>query len=247
MEVPQAIRERFRSEAKSRGEDPEEALERLMMDYIAGRDRDSLIEDVHENVVQDGEAATATDGGQTTTTDTSAQPSRRANVLADYDPEDDARLTKSAMEMLTDVDDDVEVDRDDVPKAAIPGAIPVKQALIEAIVRYEYDAVSRDGVMEVANDLLDVGTDRHLKDNYVDGVLERFPVYVNGEKVERTFVSVDAAMEWMDDRIDEDGVYAEEDVRDVIVELYSSHDVGVDELQTYADECRLGDVEGFAE
>ena len=244
MEVPQAILDRFTSEAKSRGEDPDDALEQLMIDYIAGRDHDALLEEVHDYVVKD-EAATATDGGQTAT-DTSAQSTTRpTNSISDYDPEDDARLTRTAMEMLPDVDEPVEVDPDDVPKGAIPGAVPSKQALIEAVVRYEYDAVTRDDVAAVADDFVDAGTPGYFENNYVDGVLDRFDVYVDGEQLERTFVSVEAAMDWMDDRIAEEGAYAEEDVRDVIVELYSMG-VDVDELQPYADECNLGPIESFA-
>ena len=244
MEVPQAILDRFTSEAKSRGEDPDDALEQLMIDYIAGRDHDALLEEVHDHVVKD-EAATATDGGQTTTDTSAHSTTRPTNSISDYDPDDDARLTKSAMKMLTDADDPVEIDPDDVPKGAIPGAVKVKQALIEAIVRYKYDAVSRNDVLDVADDLLDVGTDGYLEGKYGDGVLDRFDVYVDGEKLERTFVSVEAAMDWMDDRIAEEGAYAEEDVRDVIVELYSMG-VDVDELQPYADECNLGPIESFA-
>lgn len=246
MEVPQAILDRFTTEAESRGEDPDDALEQLMIDYIAGRDHDALLEEVHDNVVKDDEAATATDGGQTAT-DTSAQSTiRPINSISDYDPEDDARLTRTAMEMLPDVDEPVEVDPDDVPKGAIPGAVGVKQALVEAVVRYENDAVSRDGVASVADELLDVGSD-YKERQYVDKVMDRFPVYVDGEQLERTFVSVEASMDWMDDRIEEDGAYAEEDVRDVIVELYTSHGVDADELQPHADECRLGPVADFAE
>ena len=246
MEVPQAILDRFTSEAKSRGEDPDDALEQLMIDYIAGRDHDALLEEVHDYVVKD-EAATATDGGQTAT-DTSAQSTTRpTNSISDYDPEDDARLTRTAMEVLPDIDEPVVVDPDDVPKGAIPGAVPSKQALIEAVVRYEFDVVTRDDVAAVADDFVDAGTPGYFENNYVDGVLDRFDVYVNGEQLERTFVSVEAAMEWMDARIEEDGAYAEEDVRDVIVELYTSHGVDADELQPYADECRLGSVADFAE
>ena len=246
MEVPQAILDRFTTEAKSRGEDPNDALEQLMIDYIAGRDHDALLEEVHDNVVINDQAATATDGGQTAT-DTSAQSTTRpTNSISDYDPEDDARLTRTAMEVLPDIDEPVEVDPDDVPKGAIPGAVGVKQALVEAVVRYENDAVSRDGVASVADELLDVGSD-YKERQYVDKVMDRFPVYVDGEQLERTFVSVEAAMEWMDDRIEEDGAYAEEDVRDVIVELYTSHGVDADVLQPHADECRLGSVADFVE
>ncbi|MDG5758852.1 hypothetical protein QA600_05810, partial [Natronococcus sp. A-GB1] len=173
-------------------------------------------------------------------------PTSSVSTLQDYSPDSDTRLSRAALETLPRIDENPEINRGDVPKGAIPSDVEVKQELIAAVVRHEHNAITREKVMAVAEEFVGVGSP-YKRETYVDEVLEGMGgVYVKDGRLEVTFVDESAALAWMDKRIEEDGAYADEDVRPVIARLYRDHEVSVEKLQPYASACRLGNVDAFA-
>jgi hypothetical protein len=209
--IPPEVANRFVEKCEERGDEPRAALERLMLDYTREDDVESKIVEIHETIVDDDAPVLIDEEGQGSSVE----------LLENYDPQEDGRLTKETLKQLTDSHGGIAINPAHVADESLPQDTRVKQELIKAIARYEYSVVKKQHVNDIADTLLDIGP-QYRKRQYVEPVWSEL-IALATTNVTATFVSdVESALEWMDEQLDESGARAETDIYWLASELHHS-------------------------
>jgi len=226
--------EKFIEEAEVRGDDPEQTLQKLMMDYIRGDDLSSRVDDLHEALVKDEQS------GEVEATVEIGNDGDPAEAIETYDPEDSQQLTKEALRHLPEIESEEEVviDKDDIC-GEIPQDVAVKKHLVVACARYEHDIVRRDQLREVASYLGLLGSD-YKQRQYVDEPWES--LVTNGFDLTKAFTSVDAALRYLDRVLESDDERASLKVEQITRHLHEHNDVDAGRLNSYREEVGVDSV-----
>lgn len=234
VSAPNLLEEEFAAAAEDRGEDPEQALQQLMLKYVQNEDATAaelLGEDPDGPVVSIGE----------------------------YNPDDARELTREAIESLVGYPDEVEIDPSDVPVDEVPREPDAKRELVLAALRHEHDrfadedgrihpnVIRRGDIARIAR-RFDLHDTDHKRREYVDKVMDRLLRNPNGEERSRAFWSVEEALEYIesvnpaDDFRDSHTAYiVEKDVKAISKEILASRreDVDVDRVNAVRERWSL--------
>jgi|AntRauTorcE11898_2_1112593.scaffolds.fasta_scaffold02905_8 hypothetical protein len=117
---------------------------------------------------------------------------------ADYDPDgENVTLSTGEIERLVAADGVDQINPDHIRTDAIPGDADAKKHLVEMTARYRWDCVDEDTLLDHAQELLDNDTGWHVRNNYVEPVLDRYYEHPVEEDV---FVTTDEMLEKLADR-----------------------------------------------
>lgn len=222
-DISKIILKEFRRTAERRNDDPEEALERLVLDYIRGEDiasRLNRIEDRLENTNanpdQEDEDETPEEG--------------KVQALSEYDPSDPKPLSRDALEALPHQrHEEPIIDPSDVTD--IPQDVEVKQELILASARYEYDVISQDELAEIADELVSL-TSEYKRRTYLEEPWSR--CVENGFNFNKAFTSLEAAFRYLEKLASDDKKTCRRTRIDQITEkLYNDYGVSPEQLNEY--------------
>ena len=235
VSVPNLLEEEFIEAAEVRGEDPEQALQQLMLKYVQNED-----------------ATAAELLGE--------HPDGPASTIGEYNPDDTRELRREAIEGLVGYPGEVEIDPADVPDDEVPRDPGAKRELVLAVLRHEHDrfaeddervhenVIRRGDVVRVARMFIDdINESDHKRREYVEKVMDRLLVSPNVEEEQRAFWTVEKALEYIesvrpDDFSDPHTAFiVEMDVADISKEILASSrdDVGVDRVNDARSEWGL--------
>lgn len=182
MKAPDIIVEEFEETAEARGDDPDDALERLLLEYIR---EDSTIAELFSD---DGEPVTSLD---------------------DYNAGDDRPLGYDAAEALPSYAGIIEIDPDDVIDEELPQYRDVKREIIFSVLRYRRKrndksddgrrhetVVRRNDVVTAAEAVVDDLDNDYKKDEYVEQVIDEWLIR-NPWDEQMAFFSESDAMEYL--------------------------------------------------
>ena len=183
IDVPDILADEFRETADSRGDDPEAALERLMLEYIRQDDT------IAELFADDGEPATSLD---------------------EYTADDDRPLGYEAAAALSSYAGSLEIDPDDLTDERLPQYREVKREVILGVLRYQHrqnrdgdrrheTIVRRDDVATAAESVVgEIEKDDEYKQNeYIQQVMDELLVRNPGDE-RMAFFSASDALEYLE-------------------------------------------------
>ena len=207
-DVPEILTEKFVTTAENRGDDPDEALERLMLEYIR---QDSTISELFANA------------------------DKPVTSIDRYDPDDDRPIGYSAASALPSYGGQIEIDPEDVTDEELPQDTDVKRELILGVLRYwqhhsdgkrHPTVVRRDEVVAAAEAVLgDIDTP-YKEDEYVERVMEEMMLPNPGDE-RMAFLSPSCAMEYLE-AVQPGSHKAENDVYYLTKELAEKHKNEID-------------------
>jgi hypothetical protein len=210
--VPELLVEEFATTAENRGDDPDEALERLMLEYIR---QDSTISELFAKV------------------------DKPVTSIDQYDHDDDRPIGYSAASALPSYGGQLVIDPEDVTDEELPQDTDVKRELILGVLRYwqrhgdgiddgrrHRSVVRRDEVMAAAEAVVgDINTP-YKEDEYVERVMEGMMLRNPGNE-RMAFLSPSCAMEYLEAGQPGDHK-AENDVYSLTEELAERHENEID-------------------
>lgn len=184
VDAPDILVEEFSKAAEARGDNPDAALERLMLEYIR---QDSTITELFASR---GEPVTS---------------------LPDYDPDDDRPLGYAAADSLPSYAETPAIDPDDVVDEELPQYRDAKRQLILGVLKYwrnredgeivrqQDGVVRRDEVMAAAKAVVgDFGKeDDYKREEYVEQVIDELLVRNPGDE-RMAFLSPLDAVEYLE-------------------------------------------------
>lgn len=182
VDVQHIIASEFEEAAKARDDDPDDVLERLMLEYVR---RDSTI---NELLADEGAPVKA---------------------LSEYDPNDGQPLAREAIEALPTYAGDVEIDPDDITDEELPQDRELKRYVILGVLRHrrrsvwvEEDrrhesVVRRDDVASAAESVIgDLDSD-YKRDEYVEQVIDDLLIQNPGDE-QMVFFSPDEVVAYLE-------------------------------------------------
>ncbi|WP_435180451.1 hypothetical protein [Halorussus sp. AFM4] len=182
VDVQPIIASEFEEAAEARGDDPDDALERLMLEYIR---QDSTI---NELFADDGTPVRA---------------------LGEYDPNDSRPLAREAIEALPTYAGEVEVDPDDITDEELPQDRELKRHVILGVLRHRQrsvwddedrrheSVVRRDDVAAAAESVIGNLDSDYKRDEYVEQVIDDLMIQNPGDK-QMVFFSPDEVVDYLE-------------------------------------------------
>lgn len=231
MEIPDPILDRFEEVAKQRGDDPKDALERLMLDYIGGNDIVSRLDKIEERL--DKAAIGVEDEADDQANQT--EPAK-VQALSAYDPSDSTPLSRDALDAITDLrHENIEIDPADIDD--IPQNVEVKQAVIVACARHEYSVLNRDELAEIADQIIGLNSD-YKRDKYLEEPWSR--LIENGFDFNKRFTSLSAALSYLDETVRTDeGELRKNKIDQITMALHKEYDVPANRLNEYREQVNI--------
>lgn len=211
VDVEDIIENEFREAAEDRGDDPDDALERLMLEYVR---QDSTIIDLF-----------AADG----------EPVRS---LEEYDPTNGRPLGREAIEALPSYAGEIAINPEDVSDEELPQDRDLKRHVILGVLRWRrrhgqcdenrrHEAVfRRDDVALAAESVIGTLDSDYKRDEYVEQVIDDLMVRNPGDE-QMAFLSPTEAVEYLES-LEAGGHKAEADVYHLSQLLVQQHAADVD-------------------
>lgn len=223
------LRKEFNNAAKTRGDAPAQALERLMLEYVR---QDRTIAELF------------------------AKAGRPANSLREYDPADDRPLGREAAKGLIDHANDVEIDPADVTDEHLPQSREVKREVILGVVRYRQsrrdgagdlrheNIIHRDDVVAAAEEVVGALDTSYKKNEYVEQVMDELMVR-NPFYDQLALLSPADAMEYLDSLPIGESLEAENDLYNLSETLIADHrnEIDIDRLNKIRDRHSFSPIE----
>lgn len=207
VDVQDIIANKFEEAAEARGDDPDDALERLMLEYVR---QDSTI------------------------TELFADDGTPVRTLDEYDPSDSRPLGREAIEALPTYAGEIEIHPDDVTDEELPQDRDLRRHVILSVLRHRWrrvrddedrrneSVVRRDDVAAAAESVIGNLNSDYKRDEYVEQVIDDLMIR-NPWDDQMAFFSPVEAMEYLDS-LDEGNHKAENDayhLSEVLVQRYA--------------------------
>jgi len=187
MYVPDILEKEFSAAAEDRGEDPEQAIQQLMLKYVQKEESTAALL-------------------------ISEDPNGPVSSIAEYNPNDARKINKEVIKALVSYNGEIEIDPADVMKDKIPRDPDAKRELILGVLRHEHTrfvneddrihphVIRRGDVVRVANMFIDdLNESDHKRREYVEKVLEqKLLTNPNAEEEQRAFWTVEDALEYIE-------------------------------------------------
>ncbi|WP_424008711.1 hypothetical protein [Haloferax denitrificans] len=212
VDIPEILAEKFATTAENRGDDPDEALERLMLEYIR---QNSTISELF------------------------AKADRPVTSIDEYDCNDDRPIGYSAAAALPSYGGQIEIDPEDVTDEELPQYADVKRELILGVLRYRQQhvhdtddgryhqtVVRHDDVVAAAEAVLGDINSPYKEDEYVERVMDEMMLRNPGDE-STAFLSPSHVMEYLE-AVDLGNLKLENDVYYLTKELVEYHKDEID-------------------